>query len=281
MNLEDSPSYNAFRSAPYKSTKRSSYFWVYDLLLEKYVGKPVTVVEVGVLNGGGLFMLRQLLGESARIIGVDLNPECKYFEKYGFEIYTLNQSNPVEWKAFFEKIGPIDVLIEDGGHTNKQQINTAIHSIEYIIDGGIYVSEDTHTSYWREFGNPSKWSFVEFAKSIVESINGRGPNVNTRIRHFAERISSVQFFESMVCLHVDSQRTHPSERTVNSGTSLKHIDYRNLDKTFRNVLATYLSEKSERTANPKALSLRLSFRIINLILGIIYRVENFSLRKYF
>ena len=281
MGIENSPSLTGFLSAPYKSTKRTSYFWVYDLLLQKFAGKPVTVVEVGVLNGGGLFMLRQLLGDAARIIGVDLNPECKYFEKYGFEIFTLNQSNPDEWREFFMKIGPVDVVIEDGGHTNKQQITTLIESIEHIKDGGVYLSEDTHTSYWPEFGNPSKHSFIEYTKTLIDGINQRGPSVTIKGTEINKRILSIQYFESMFCIYLGQDSQQKSQRIVNEGKSLKHADYRNLDKSVRNLIATSLTRKVERSSNSRSITLRLTFKIANLLLMVIYKFENFTLRKYF
>jgi hypothetical protein len=281
MSLEDSPSFQAFSSAPYKSTKRTSYFWVYDLLLQRFSGKAITVVEVGVLNGGGLFMLRKLLGDSARIIGVDLNPECKYFEKYGFEIYTLNQSNPSEWNGLFQKIGPIDVLIEDGGHTNKQQITTLIQTLDHIRDGGIYLSEDTHTSYWAEFGNPSNYSFIEYTKKIIDGINERGPNVVIKGKKANSRILSIQYFESMFCIYLSGGPIEKSRRIVNEGKSLRHADFRNLDKSTRNLISSYLTSRVEKSSNPRSLKLRLTFRTVNLILGVIYRFENYGLRRFF
>lgn len=281
MEKDNSPSLRGFLSAPYKSTKRTSYFWVYDLLLQRFVGKPVTVVEVGVLNGGGLFMLRQLLGDNARIIGVDLNPECKYFEKYGFEIFTLNQSNPHEWTEFYKQIGKVDVVIEDGGHTNKQQITTLIQSLEYIRDGGIYLSEDTHTSYWPEFGNPSKHSFVEYTKTLVDGINERGPSVKIKGPKINERILSVQYFESMFCIYVGKNSQQKSQRIVNEGRSLQHADYRNLDKSFRNLVSSSITRKVLKSPDSRSLGLRLTFKIANSLLRVIYKFENYTLRKYF
>ena len=53
---------------------------------------------------------------------------------------------------FLEKIGKIDVLIDDGSHTNLQQVTTLMESIKYIKSGGMIVIEDTHTSYMRDKG---------------------------------------------------------------------------------------------------------------------------------
>ena len=55
---------------------------------------------------------------------------------------------------FFSKIGPIDILIDDGGHSNLDQIITTVNVVEKIKDGGVIVIEDTHSSYLKKFSNP-------------------------------------------------------------------------------------------------------------------------------
>ena len=67
-------------------------------------------------------------------------------------------------KLFFSKIGPIDILIDDGGHSNLDQIITTVNVVEKIKDGGVIVIEDTHSSYLKKFSNPSKYSFISFSK---------------------------------------------------------------------------------------------------------------------
>ena len=75
-----------YDSIPYLSIKYDTYFPVYEALLQKYIGCEFTIVEVGVFNGGSLFMWRKFFGPKARIIGVDLNPDALEWEKQGFEI---------------------------------------------------------------------------------------------------------------------------------------------------------------------------------------------------
>ena len=76
---------NAWKCSPYPSTKITSYFPVYVELFSKLRNTKCTFVETGVLLGGSLFMWRKWLGESARIIGIDLNPEAKKWEKHQLE----------------------------------------------------------------------------------------------------------------------------------------------------------------------------------------------------
>jgi hypothetical protein len=122
--MENTLSYQAYLKSHYKSIKHSTYFDVYDHLLSGYRGKEIIFVEIGVLGGGSLFMWRHFFGPEVRIIGVDLNPNAKKWEKDGFEIFIGSQSDENFWRDFVKKIGPVDVILDDGGHTYLQQITT-------------------------------------------------------------------------------------------------------------------------------------------------------------
>ena len=63
--------------------------------------KKITFVEVGVFGGGSLFMWINFFGKQARIIGIELNPEAKKWEKDGFEIFIGDQSDPDFWTDFW------------------------------------------------------------------------------------------------------------------------------------------------------------------------------------
>ena len=47
-------------------------------------------------------------------------------------------------------MGKIDILLDDGGHKNIQQITTFMESIRYIKKGGKIIVEDTHTSFMKK-----------------------------------------------------------------------------------------------------------------------------------
>ena len=51
------------------------------------------------------------------------------------------------WKNFFKKVGKVDIILDDGGHTNYQQIITLNSCVPHIKDDGLMVVEDTHASY--------------------------------------------------------------------------------------------------------------------------------------
>jgi hypothetical protein len=53
-------------------------------LFERYRGKSITFVEIGVFSGGSLFMWRDYFGPQARIIGVEFNPDAVRWREHGF-----------------------------------------------------------------------------------------------------------------------------------------------------------------------------------------------------
>ena len=118
--METETSLEAFNSSPKPSSKHTTYFQVYDQLLDPYRGKNITFVEIGVQNGGSLHMWRQFFGPHARIIGIDLNPDATSLREDGFEIFVGSQSNPTFWKNVLAEVGQIDVLLDDGGHNYLQ-----------------------------------------------------------------------------------------------------------------------------------------------------------------
>ena len=126
-----------------------------------------------------------------------MNIECKKFEKDGFIIEIGDQSSQKFWKDFFYKHQNVDVIIDDGGHTNNQQIFTAISCIPYINDGGILITEDVMCSYFFNFGNPNKYSFINFCKKIIDDINFKYPGIGKLEFSLNNYVHSI-IFESVV-----------------------------------------------------------------------------------
>ena len=208
--------YQIYKNLKYPSLKIDSYFQVYEEIFKNYIGKEIIFTEVGVLGGGSLFMWKEYFGSKARIIGIDLNTEAKKLEKHGFEIYIGSQSEKNFWKTFYDKVGKIDILLDDGGHHNKQQIVTVNESIKNINDGGIIVVEDSHSSYMEKFGNPSKNSFINYSKNIIDRVNYRFPFEKLSYQKKREKkIYSISFYESLVVFNINSKKCFDPEH-VNS-----------------------------------------------------------------
>jgi cephalosporin hydroxylase len=102
--------------------KWNHYFEVYDRHFSKYRNKDIVILEIGVSHGGSLQMWKDYFGDKAKIYGIDINPQCKEFEEENIKIFIGSQSDRNFLREVKAQIPPIDILIDDGGHTMVQQI---------------------------------------------------------------------------------------------------------------------------------------------------------------
>ena len=261
----------------YKNLKRESlkcdtYFQVYEEMFNKYVGKKMTFVEVGVLQGGSLFMWREYFGKDARIIGIDLHPNAKELEKHGFEIYIGSQSDKNFWRNFYTKVGKIDILLDDGGHVNDQQIVTLSESVNNINDDGIIMTEDVHTSYFKKFGNPSKYSYINYSKYLIDVVNSRFPETEIKKNNFRNKIYSISFYESIVAIKINSKKSIQPNILRNSETKTIEVsDLRSSD--YFPKIDNYLN---------KNLPVVKKLPIIKKIIRYLFYTHNFMIKiKYY
>jgi len=150
------------------------YFDIYHRHLDPYRGKPVTVVEFGIYHGGSLRMWRDYFGRRARIIGIDIDPRCAQLAEPGTEVVIGDQEDREFLRRLRADVGPADVVIDDGGHTMPQQIATLEEMWPAVVDGGVYIVEDLHTSYWEEdfgggWGKPG--TMVEYTKGLIDEMH--------------------------------------------------------------------------------------------------------------
>jgi hypothetical protein len=272
--------FKIYQNLENESLKCANYFQVYEDLLSGYVGKKITFVEVGVLHGGSLFMWREYFGDQARIIGVDLNPNAKQLEKHGFEIFIGSQSSNVFWENFYSKIGKVDILIDDGGHDNDQQIITLNKTIPNIKDGGILLVEDTHASYLKKHGNPSKYSFINYSKHLIDVMNSRFPGTNIKTKNkFKNKIYSIAFYESVVALKIDEEKSLDNISLYNQTKNLK--DMYDMYKTNYFPRISKLINEKYSFLN-KTPILRKIIRKIFFTNNFLVRFKNYlKLKKYF
>ena len=156
-------------------------------------------------------MWRNFFGKQARIIGIELNPEAKKWEKDGFEIFIGDQSDPDFWRDFYKQVGDIDILLDDGGHTYVQQIVTAEYALDNIKDGGVLVVEDTHTSYMDKFGDKSI-KFINYISKMTDRINTRfGSFENTKKN---KKVYSISVYESLVAFFKDNEKAQLESKTI-------------------------------------------------------------------
>lgn len=180
------------------------YFHIYHKAFSHYRGKSPYILEIGVQNGGSTKMWQNYFGIDAKVVCVDIDPECKKLESEGFEVWIGDQESLEFWDNFKKIHKKFDIIIEDGGHGMLQQINTFRALFPILSNGGVYLCEDTHTSYLpmlKGAGLKSKDSFVEFAKGLVDEIHGwyyKPLSELTEHDHILRSLDSVAFYDSIV-----------------------------------------------------------------------------------
>ena len=66
-----------------RCSKWRHYFEIYDRYLTPFRGKACTYLEIGVSQGGSLEIFQEYLGSEAKIIGLDIKPECLQWARNG------------------------------------------------------------------------------------------------------------------------------------------------------------------------------------------------------
>ena len=170
-----------FKNLNRLADKWDPYFDVYEDWIGPYFAKPnLRILEIGVYKGGSIEMWRKWHNSDGctknglEILAIDIDPSCKQFEEPGVEIMIGDQGSTAFWDQFKEKnTAPFDIIIDDGGHHMNQQILTLYNTWPYLKDNGIYLCEDTHTSYypWPNAGIDSQHSFINFTKQMIDAMH--------------------------------------------------------------------------------------------------------------
>ena len=59
----------------------------------------------------------------------------------------------------------------------------------------------------KRFGNPSKHSFVNYSKYLINVVNSRFPDTKIKKNDFKNKIYSVSFYESIVAIKINSKKS--------------------------------------------------------------------------
>jgi len=157
------------------SDKWSLYINDWDQVFSPFRDKKINLMEIGVQNGGSLEVWSKYFSKAENIIGCDINEKCDNLEFDDPRISMITgdiNSNDVE-----EKISnlckELDILIDDGSHKSSDIIQSFSRYFKKVSDNGIYIIEDLHTSYWKEYegGLYEPYSAMAFLKRLSDIVN--------------------------------------------------------------------------------------------------------------
>ena len=215
--------------------KWSQYFEVYDRHFSKYRGKDIVLLEIGTFHGGSLQMWKDYFGDRAKIYGIDINPNCKEVEEENIKIMIGSQSDRAFLQKVKSEIPPIDILIDDGGHTMLQQIVSYEELFNHIKPDGVYLCEDMHTSYWLDWGGGYKrrGTFIEYSKNFIDQLNAYNSRQKSlKVTNFTKSVNSLHYYDSMLVIE-----KRPTPKPTSSETGTRTIAFeRNDHPNFYNKI---------------------------------------------
>jgi cephalosporin hydroxylase len=173
------------------------------------------MLEIGVFGGGSLEMWREYFGSGARIIGLDINPECKKHEQDSIEVFIGSQDDPAIIKQILTKYPKIDIVLDDGSHINEHMVSTFELLYDLISPKGVYMVEDAHTCYWDDYGGGLKrpGTFIEYAKNKIDDINAVHSRGALPVSPFTRSTDCISVYDSIVVFEKWPQGTRQATLT--------------------------------------------------------------------
>ena len=229
MAVHNSDLYKSFLSSKGRARKAHKwhhYFDIYERAFERFRGRDIVMIEVGVYEGGSLELWKNYFGSGSRIIGIDIDARAMSYAEPGVDIMIGDQADPEFLRSIINTIGHVDIVLDDGGHTANQQISTFEALYPIVKNPGIYLVEDTHTAFWGgEYDDRyDKLSFLDYAFLRCRSLHewtmrrrefGRymvpieqRPDPKPAVSDFCRRTASIQFYDSIV-LFERAERCEP------------------------------------------------------------------------
>jgi 23S rRNA U2552 (ribose-2'-O)-methylase RlmE/FtsJ len=164
------------------------YFDIYHRHFNKFRGRAVNVLEIGVYSGGSLDMWRHYFGPQCRVFGVDIEPDCKIYEDDSVKVLIGDQADRGFWQNLRKQIPRVDIIIDDGGHEAHQQIPTLEEMLPHLREGGVYLCEDLHGAFN---------GFACYMTGFVQNLNQFEPTDNME-DHDRRIVCGTSQFQSVV-----------------------------------------------------------------------------------
>ncbi len=176
------------------------YFPIYERYLSRFVGSDVRVLEIGVFRGGGIDLLSDFLGPAAHLVGFDIDPTARDLTDPRFPVVIGDQSEPADLIRVHEELGPFDVIIDDGGHTVNQQITSAEVLFPLLKDDGVYLIEDVHTSYWRDYLDAGDLTLLDWTRQRLDDLNAYHFSEQEQLTMWQLHLRAVHMYDSVVVM---------------------------------------------------------------------------------
>jgi hypothetical protein len=188
-----------------KASHGHDYLRVYEPLIPADV--PVKLLEVGWYEGASMRTWREYLHPESIVVGVDINQPADPVDGVHFRKVDAT-SGEIERVA--DEFGPFDVIVDDGSHLSRHVIQTLLLLWEEVAPGGLYIIEDLHVSYHKDWQgwdptDPQQKrqlgmaSSMEFLKKVADDVHFGHAGAGPAHRHMVD-VASLAFHPGVAIL---------------------------------------------------------------------------------
>jgi hypothetical protein len=191
-----------------KGPSQHHYTELYERLFFPWKDEPITILEIGIANGGSLAMWQEYFTQ-ARIVAVDILPKTQFDTP---RVTTLmgDQANREHLQAAVTAAsGGAHIVIDDGGHTMAQQQVSLGYLFPHVRPGGYYVIEDVHTSLpalWQGYG-VDRGGANSTLRMLENFVRGASPSIRSRYMLPAEAAYLDEHIDTLTIWHRPQSRS--------------------------------------------------------------------------
>lgn len=230
--------------------KWEQYIAVYDGELADLlaVGEPLSLLEIGVQNGGSLEIWSKFLPVGSTVRGIDVDPRVGLlkFER-NIRADVADAADALQADSLLA--GEIfDIIIDDGSHRCDDVCRTFAHLFPRLKPGGRYIIEDLHCSYYPSYGGGlgSSGSSIELIKGLVDALHADyvdpasiDADIAVRLATYRADLARIVFYDSVtVITKLRSPKGQPYRRVIGGTTA----DVQSIDAWIRAFPVTNLQQ---------------------------------------
>ena len=144
------------------------------IFCRKYKHDPINLLEIGIQNGGSLEVFFSKYFKKAKtLVGCDSDKNCNNlsFSDNRISLIIGNCTKKSTVNKIKSECQSFDIIIDDGSHTSEDIIKSFCIYFPMLKNNGIYIVEDLHCSYWKEYGGGifDMYSSIAFFKSLIDN----------------------------------------------------------------------------------------------------------------
>ena len=196
----------------YASDKYGVHFYtsVYGKIFSPLRYKKINLLEIGIggyedsFSGGSSAFMWKSYFPFANIFFIDVVDKT-HFSRKRVKVFHGSQTDKIFLQRIAGEIRNFDIIIDDGSHINQHQIETFKVLFPFLKDDGIYIIEDTQTSYWPLFGGGNlntkgyEQSCMRFFLELVDGLNyGEFLDENFMASEMNKKITEISFLHNLI-----------------------------------------------------------------------------------